>query len=280
MPETDTETDRPEPTNILTGWWDDFRIVLTGWWDDFRIAASFLTLLPTGKSAAKGAQEKGALARAARGFPLAGLAVGLAGALVYAIADGLNLPPAIASLMAISAMISITGALHEDGLADFADAVLSAGTKTEKLKIMRDSGIGAYGTLTLVITLGLRVAAIAIIAEAGAAAAALIATAVASRAALPAMMHRMKLARRSGLAVAAGRPDQNQAILAAVLGAAVALLFLGPLTGIVALVIGALGVLKIAYFAQRSIGGYTGDVLGAAQQLMETGMLLAIVALG
>ncbi len=280
MPETDT--DQPYPGKVLTGWWDDFRKVLTGWWDDFRIAASFLTLLPTGKSAAKGAQEKGALARAARGFPLAGLAVGLAGALVYAIADGLNLPPAIASLMAISAMISITGALHEDGLADFADAVLSAGTKTEKLKIMRDSGIGAYGTLTLVITLGLRVAAIAIIAEAGAAAAAaaLIATAVASRAALPAMMHRMKLARRSGLAVAAGRPDQNQAILAAVLGAAVALLFLGPLTGIVALVIGALGVLKIAYFAQRSIGGYTGDVLGAAQQLMETGMLLAIVALG
>ncbi len=280
MPETDT--DKPYPGKVLTGWWDDFRKVLTGWWDDFRIAASFLTLLPTGKSAAKGAQEKGALARAARGFPLAGLAVGLAGALVYAIADGLNLPQAIASLMAISAMISITGALHEDGLADFADAVLSAGTKTEKLKIMRDSGIGAYGTLTLVITLGLRVAAIAIIAEAGAAAAAaaLIATAVASRAALPAMMHRMKLARRSGLAVAAGRPDQNQAILAAVLGAAVALLFLGPLTGIVALVIGALGVLKIAYFAQRSIGGYTGDVLGAAQQLMETGMLLAIVALG
>ena len=280
MPETDT--DQPYPGKVLTGWWDDFRKVLTGWWDDFRIAASFLTLLPTGKSAAKGAQEKGALARAARGFPLAGLAVGLAGALVYAIADGLNLPPAIASLMAISAMISITGALHEDGLADFADAVLSAGTKTEKLKIMRDSGIGAYGTLTLVITLGLRVAAIAIIAEAGAAAAAaaLIATAVASRAALPAMMHRMKLARRSGFAVAAGRPDQNQAIIAAVLGAAVALLFLGPLTGIVALVIGALGVLKIAYFAQRSIGGYTGDVLGAAQQLMETGMLLAIVALG
>ncbi len=267
--ETDTETDRPEPAKILTGWWDDFRI-----------AASFLTRLPTGKSAAKGAQEKGALARAARGFPLAGLAVGLVGALVYAIADGLNLPPAIASLMAISAMISITGALHEDGLADFADAVLSAGTKTEKLKIMRDSGIGAYGTLTLVITLGLRVAAIAIIAEAGAAAAALIATAVASRAALPAMMHRMKPARRSGLAVVAGRPDQNQAILAAVLGAAVALLFLGPLTGVVALVIGALGVLTIAYFAQRSIGGYTGDVLGAAQQLMETGMLLAIVALG
>ncbi len=278
MPETDT--DQPYPGKVLTGWWDDFRKVLTGWWDDFRIAASFLTLLPTGKSAAKGAQEKGALARAARGFPLAGLAVGLAGALVYAIADGLNLPRAIASLMAISAMISITGALHEDGLADFADAVLSAGTKTEKLKIMRDSGIGAYGTLTLVITLGLRVAAIAIIAEAGAAAAALIATAVASRAALPAMMHRMKPARRSGLAVVAGRPDQNQAILAAVLGAAVALLFLGPLTGVVALVIGALGVLTIAYFAQRSIGGYTGDVLGAAQQLMETGMLLAIVALG
>lgn len=254
--------------------------VLTGWWDDFRIAASFLTRLPAlGKWAAKDAHEKGALARAARGFPLAGLAVGLLGALAYALADGLNLPPILASFIALGVMIGATGAIHEDGLADVADAFLSAGTKTEKLKIMRDSRLGTYGTLTLVIALGTRVAAVAIIASAGAVAAALIATAVASRAALPIMMQRMKFARRGGLAVAAGRPDRDQAILAAVLGAAVALLLLGPVAGVVALLVGAAGAAKIAYLAQRNIGGFTGDVLGAAQQAMEIGMLLAIVAL-
>jgi adenosylcobinamide-GDP ribazoletransferase len=57
-------------------------------------------------------------------------------------------------------------------------------------------------------------------------------------------------------------------------------LFLGPVAGVVALLVGAAGVAKIAYLAQRNIGGFTGDVLGAAQQAMEIGMLLAIVALG
>ena len=100
-------------------------------------------------------------------------------------------------------------------------------------------------------------------------------------------MYRMKPARRGGLAAAAGKPDQSQVLLTLLLGGALALFFLnflfpgfpGLMKGVIVLIIGAGGVFGIAYLARRAIGGYTGDVLGAAQQTMEIAMLLAIVAL-
>ncbi len=273
----DTDTDEAQSTAPLTGWWGDFRT-----------AAGFLTRLPMGAKRGAGAPpRKGDLARAVRAFPLVGLVVGLLAALAYLIADGLNLPPFLASLIAVGVMIIITGALHEDGLADVADAFLDTAPRTEKLKIMRDSRIGVYGASALVIALGLRVGALAAIAEAGQVAAALIATANASRAALPALMYRMKPARRGGLAAAAGKPDQSQVLLTLLLGAALALFFLnfliqgfpGLMAGVIVLIIGSGGVFGIATLARRAIGGYTGDVLGAAQQTMEIAMLLAIVAI-
>ncbi len=101
------------------------------------------------------------------------------------------------------------------------------------------------------------------------------------------MMYRMKPARRGGLAAVAGKPDQGQVLLTLLLGAALALFFLnyliegfpGLMAGAIVIVIGAGGVFGIAYLAKRAIGGYTGDVLGAAQQTMEIAMLLAIVAI-
>jgi adenosylcobinamide-GDP ribazoletransferase len=128
---------------------------------------------------------------------------------------------------------------------------------------------------------------LAAIAEAGQVAAALIATAIASRAALVALMYRMKPARRGGLAADAGKPDQSQVLLTLLLGGAMALFFLnflipgvpGLMAGVIVLIIGSVGVFGIAYLARRAIGGYTGDVLGAAQQTMEIAMLLTIVAI-
>lgn len=250
--------------------------VITGWWADFRVSASFLTRLPLDDSAAR---EKGALAGAVRAFPLVGLMVGVAGALAFAIADGLNLPPVISAIIALGTMIGATGALHEDGIADCADAFLTQGDKTAKLKVMRDSRIGTYGTVALVLTLAMRVGVLTVLATADQVAAALFATAAASRAAMPVMMHYMKPARRSGLAVTAGKPDRDQVIITILLGGALALLFLGPVVGVLALLVGAGGVASVVWFSRRQIGGVTGDVLGAGQQAMEIGMLLAIVAL-
>ena len=277
MADTDTDTDEAQSTALLTGWWNDFCTT-----------AGFLTRLPMGaKRDAGAAPQKGDLARAVRAFPLVGLVVGLLAALAYLIADGLNLPPFLAGLIAVGVMIVITGALHEDGLADVADAFLDTAPKAEKLKIMRDSRIGVYGASALIIALGLRVGALTAIAEAGQVAAALIATAIASRAALPALMYRMKPARRGGLAATAGKPDQSQVLLTLLLGIAMALFFLnflipgfpGLMAGVIVLIVGSGAVFGIATLARRAIGGYTGDVLGAAQQTMEIAMLLAIVAI-
>src|SRR5690606_10305570 len=82
---------------------------------------------------------------AARSFPLVGLLVGFVGAIVALVASGLNLPPLVAAILSLAATIKLTGALHEDGLADTADGFGGGATATRKLEIMRDSRIGTFG---------------------------------------------------------------------------------------------------------------------------------------
>lgn len=128
---------------------------------DLRIAASFVTLLPVGSS--KPAAD-GAIARATWALPVAGLLVGLAGALVYKISSRLGLTPNLAALLALATTALITGALHEDGLADTADGLGGGRTRERKLEIMRDSRIGTYGVCALILSFGLRWSALAAIA--------------------------------------------------------------------------------------------------------------------
>jgi len=98
-------------------------------------------------------------ARAAWAYPLAGLVVGALAGLVAQVALWLGLPPSIAALLALAAMIAITGALHEDGLADSADGLWGGWDRARRLEIMKDSRIGTYGVLALGLTLLLRAAA-------------------------------------------------------------------------------------------------------------------------
>lgn len=263
--------------------------VLAAWWRDLRVAAAFLTRLPLGRGEGPGEidaaeeeldeseMEEGALALSTRAFPLAGAAVGAAGGLVFAVALGLGLPPVIAALLAVVGTVSLTGALHEDGLADFADG-LGGRDREARLAIMADGRTGAFGVLALVLSLGLRVAALAAIGSAGAAAAALIAAGAGSRAVLPVVMARVEPARVHGLAVGAGRASRDRLLAGSLLGAALVLLFLGPVGGAIALLVGAGAAAALAALARRQIGGYTGDVLGAVQQVTEIAILLAAVA--
>lgn len=257
---------------------DETTRILTGWWHDFRIAVGFLTILPVGPAADIDDHRAG-LRFGARAFPLAGLVVGLFGALIYTIAHMLQLPPEAAAFIAIGAMTVFTGALHEDGLADFADGAMARESLTERLAIMRDSRIGTFGTLALIIAVGIKTGIIGAIGWADQVAPLLIGCAAASRAVLPAMMRFMAPARADGLAVAAGRPEENQVVLAALLGAALALLFLGPYAGLVAIIAGIGAAYAVAWIAKTRLGGVTGDALGAAQQTTEAAMMLAVVAM-
>jgi adenosylcobinamide-GDP ribazoletransferase len=174
-------------------------------------------------------------------------------------------------------MICTTGALHEDGLADVADGFGGGRTREDKLRIMRDSRIGSYGALALVLALLARAGALVALADPSDVLAALVAAGAVSRAALPAVMAISPQARADGLAAAAGRPHPLRAAAAALVAALLAILLLGQAAP-AALLAGAGGALAVALLARRQIGGYTGDVLGAAQQLGEIGVLLGAVA--
>ncbi|MBI1774896.1 MAG: adenosylcobinamide-GDP ribazoletransferase [Proteobacteria bacterium] len=248
---------------------------VNGWRDELLIAALFLTRLPIRR---EGAIPDGALAEAARAFPVIGAGVGLVGGLAFAIALYLNLPPLAAGFLVVATTTALTGALHEDGLADSADGLIGGDTTERRLEIMRDSQTGVFGVLALVFTVGLRAAALASLPQAMAAAA-LIAAHAASRALLPAVMIHLEPARTDGLAADAGRPSETSMRWSLAIGAVVALASLGVVSAVLALAAALAVVAAMARLARRRIGGYTGDVLGACQQLAEVVMLLVAAAL-
>ena len=250
---------------------------LSGWWRDTRVAAAFLTRLPITLKEDETAAE-GSLAAAARAFPIAGLAVGLAAGGGLLLASWLGLHPLACALVGLAVAALVTGALHEDGLADTADGFGGGRTVSEKLQIMRDSRTGAYGVLALIFSVGLRATALAGLFSPATAAAVLAAAGAASRGVLPAVMYGLDAAREDGLAAGAGRPGKADAVIAAVLGGLLALLFLDFAAGIVALPAVAAAAAVVAWLARRQVGGHTGDVLGAVQQVSELALIVAVAA--
>jgi adenosylcobinamide-GDP ribazoletransferase len=242
------------------------------WWDDFRIAAAFLTRLPIGLPV-----SSANLAQASRAFPLVGVLVGGISAIAYAVAVDLGLTALLAAGLAVGVGLIATGALHEDGLADLADGLGARGDAAAKLAAMRDSHIGVFGTLALILAMLLNVVALAALAQPAEVACALIAAHGASRALLPWVMHRFEPARADGLAAGAGRPSQTTSFIALGIGAAVLLLLEGPIRGLVAAAAACLAVL-LAPLARRQFGGITGDVLGAIEAIGRIAILLALVA--
>lgn len=238
---------------------------------DLRMAASFVTILPVASSKPAG---DGAIARATWALPIAGLLVGLAGAFVYKIASRFGLTPNLAALLALATTTLITGALHEDGLADTADGLGGGRTRERKLEIMRDSRIGTYGVCALILSFGLRWSALAAIANPWGVALALCAAHTAARAGVPAFMSLVAPARPDGLSASAGSPPGRSVALAFAVGTFALALALGPGKALVALILLSLAGYMLARLAIRQIGGQTGDILGAFEQLGEILILL------
>jgi adenosylcobinamide-GDP ribazoletransferase len=239
-------------------------------------ACVFLTRLPIAWPKAAPGEPDGmaALARALRCAPLVGVLVGAAGAGVLALAGALNLPPLAAGGLALAATFAITGGLHEDGLADVADGFGGGQDAARKLAIMRDSYVGSYGVAAIGLSLLLRAAALAALVALPGGALALIGAHALARAAMLPVMRGLKPARADGLGHGAGRPTRGAAGVALALGAGATLLTLGPLAGLAALVAAAFATGLVARLAVRQVGGYTGDVLGAVEQTVETAVLL------
>ena len=239
---------------------------------DLALALGLLTRLPVPVAdAARGA-------RGAWAWPLAGAVLGALTALAGGVTLALGLPAPVAALLALGALVMVSGGLHEDGLADAADGLWGGWTQQRRLEIMRDSRIGSYGVIALVLGLGLRAVALALIFAAGAltGAAALVIAAMVSRAAMAGVMAALPHVRTEGLAQAQGRPPRATVLLAVAL-ALVAAAALGGTAGLAAAAAAALGGLGVAWLAHARIGGQTGDILGAAQQVAEIAALLCLL---
>jgi adenosylcobinamide-GDP ribazoletransferase len=246
---------------------------------EFTNALRFMTIIPMPPSDT--AIEPDWLSRCAKYFPVVGIGVGLVSAVVL-LAAGRIWGPVIAALLAVAASVAITGALHEDGLADTADGLGGGSSVEKRLAIMKDSRIGTYGTLALVFSLSLRVTALADM-PAWTAAAALIAAHAAARVTPAFVMNALPYAgdtaamKVSYTEASVSTSDRRFALIV-VLCALLPLAFGSILSAIAGVLLGAALAAALMRLARRRINGYTGDVLGAIEQVFEIGFLLGVAS--
>jgi adenosylcobinamide-GDP ribazoletransferase len=246
---------------------------------EFLNALRFMTIVPVPSSEV--AIEPDWLSRCAKYFPVVGIGIGLASAVVLLLADRIW-GPVVASLLAVAASIAVTGALHEDGLADTADGLGGGSSVEKRLAIMKDSRIGTYGTLALAFGISLRVTALADM-PAWTAAAALISAHAAARVTPIFAMNALPYAgdtaamKVSYIDVPVSAHDRRFALIV-VLCALLPLALVSFLSVISGLLLGAVLAVAVTLWARQRINGYTGDVLGAIEQAFEIGFLLGVAA--
>jgi adenosylcobinamide-GDP ribazoletransferase len=244
------------------------------WLDDFKTAVAFLTRLPMPHP--QGSMPPN-FVRAHRMFPVVGALIGAAIGLFCLALRATGLPDLASAALALGAGMILTGALHEDGLADVADGFGGGRDAAAKLEIMRDSRLGTYGALILLVSFAAKLSALASLPDAQVVYG-LIAAHALARGVLPAMSLNLPYARKDGLAANAGQPDATVAVVAIAIALVSALLALSWANMFWAAVVTALSAVCMGWLAKRQIGGQTGDVLGAAEQVAETAVLLLLAA--
>jgi adenosylcobinamide-GDP ribazoletransferase len=247
--------------------------IAKSWTADLAASFGFLTCLPVPEGLPR------PLSEAMRAFPLAGAIIGAASGLVLAGLALANLPGFAAAGLALAVLALLTGGLHEDGLADTADGFGGGRDRESRLAIMRDSHIGTYGVMALVLGLLVKAGCLTTLANgpAGALIALLAASGAFSRALIVWLMASTPPARSDGLAHGVGQPSDFTARSALLAGGIIAVLLLlltwGLVPALVIMVVGALVAGLIRFLTLRQIEGHTGDVCGALQFLAETAMI-------
>jgi adenosylcobinamide-GDP ribazoletransferase len=233
---------------------------------------SFLTRIPVPRRIGR-AED---LARSVPWFPVVGVVVAVVVAGVYSI--GLRLwPNLLAGIVAVGAGAIVTGAFHEDGLADTLDA-FGAWTPERARAILKDPTHGSFGVIAMILTIAVRITALATLGAAQALATLVTAHAT-GRAAAVVTMRAAPVATEEGLGAAyAARVTNRQAAVAASLAVGIAVLAMLQ-WGLVSCAIVALAAWATARLAIAKIGGITGDVLGAIEQVSECAVLLLASAL-
>lgn len=240
-------------------------------WQDLPAAMGLMSRIPVQVDTERATSRA---ARATWAYPLAGAILGaIAGAVAWSL-GALGLPPVIQALGALTTSVVTTGAMHEDGLADSADGLWGGWTRERRLEIMKDSRTGAYGVIAIALSLLWRAALLTILINTSNPIFLLAALGALSRSAMAPLMTFLPNARQSGLSSAVGTPPEITALTSATLGLTLALPVLGPFPCLCA----AFTALLWATLAHRKVGGQTGDILGASQQLTEITALIALAA--
>jgi adenosylcobinamide-GDP ribazoletransferase len=237
-------------------------------------AVGFLTRLPTPTVEVR----DGDLRRASAVFPLVGLLVATVG---VAVRGGLEpwLGVTSSTVAAVLAMVAVTGAFHEDGLADATDGLWGGWTPERRIQIMRDSRIGTYGTVAVVGTLLLRTSLLASV-DLVTFVRAVAVGHVVGRGGILAMIRLLPAASDQGHGAEVSDPVGPVGLVVA--GATVlatTVLALGWIRGLWPLLAGAAVLLALRRLFRRRVGGVTGDLLGATQQVVQIAATATVVAL-
>ena len=246
-----------------------------------KLSLIFLTRIPVNGD---GLSTPFNFGRASGLFPVVGALVGFVAGVIFVTAVVIGTPIWVASCLAIGATIALTGGLHEDGLADTLDGFGGGQSLERKLEIMRDSRIGTHGAIALILSIVIRIATIASVAQVSiwAAAAALVAAEAVSRAAMVRVWHDLPAARDDGLAHDLGPPDSRAMVTALIIGTSVAILMVWIFLGLIPALIGILLAAITTYIAEKwisaQIGGRTGDTLGAVQQIAALALLIGVAS--
>ncbi|WP_320671292.1 adenosylcobinamide-GDP ribazoletransferase [Patulibacter defluvii] len=242
--------------------------------DGLRHAIGFLTRIPV----RFGDDEPPRLAQAVPWFPLVGALVGAIAAAVLAAAA--QLPGAeasgVAAALGLAAGIVATGGLHEDGLADTADGLGVHGDRERRLLVLRDSRLGTFGALALLLWALVAWSALRPLATEDAVRA-LVAAGAASRWAILVHVRGGRPARPDG-AIHALRVGPLGGALASIVTATATLVLLDPVVGATALAVAGLLGLLTAAGATRAFGGLTGDTCGATAALAQAAVLVVALA--
>lgn len=244
---------------------------ISGLWHGFLSAMGLLTRLPLPAiHAPQGASSAWA-------WPLVGVVIGGLNMAIAAVLLWMQVPVTVTAAVVLGTNAILTGALHEDGLADTADGFFGGWTPARRLEIMKDSHIGSYGTLALIVTVLARWSALQVVLTGSLWG--LVAVAALSRAPMVALLAGLPNARGKGLAQSVGQPEQQVAATAIAIAFAVAAVMAGLTTAFMMTAIVAAGTFALALVAKARIGGQTGDVLGASQQLAEVATLTVLATL-
>ena len=246
-----------------------------GWISDFLVSANFLTRIPLNPGFF---YDMSSLQTASRCFPLIGTLVGGLSGTVFLATYFLGLPSLLGAFLALATQVLLTGALHEDAIGDVADGFGGGSNRERKLEIMRDSRVGTYAVVILILVIGMKAAAIASFDNPFHGFAALLAAATCSRGILVWGMYLMPAARKDGLGAGAGTPSLTTALWALFFTLAIPLITLDPFLVSIGLLSAFAGAGLMGLIAYRQIGGQTGDVLGSLQQISELVFLLAMTA--